>query len=169
MQVVGGARLAASRPLRGLDCRSDASAGRCFRRLRLIHRMTELCTEVWIDRKACVRPIRARDRGWPPRCARPTRHSCQQVAPLRAAAWRRPGGTTTVECCPAPVLAQRHATPCSPRYALVPTNEERIARLVDMRARALLGGGAARVERQHAAGKLTARERLELLLDAASF
>ena len=32
-----------------------------------------------------------------------------------------------------------------------------------------LGGGADRVDRQHAAGKLTARERVELLLDAGSF
>ncbi len=31
------------------------------------------------------------------------------------------------------------------------------------------GGGAARVERQHAAGKLTARERIDLLLDGESF
>ncbi|MGH2359240.1 MAG: acyl-CoA carboxylase subunit beta, partial [bacterium] len=38
-----------------------------------------------------------------------------------------------------------------------------------MRAEALLGGGAARIERQHAAGKLTARERLDLLLDPGSF
>src|SRR5215207_7844108 len=37
-----------------------------------------------------------------------------------------------------------------------------------MRAEALLGGGAARIEQQHARGKLTARERLELLLDADS-
>jgi propionyl-CoA carboxylase beta chain len=33
----------------------------------------------------------------------------------------------------------------------------------------LLGGGALRIERQHASGKLTARERLDLLLDAGSF
>ncbi|HEY2932147.1 MAG TPA: acyl-CoA carboxylase subunit beta [Acidobacteriota bacterium] len=32
-----------------------------------------------------------------------------------------------------------------------------------------LGGGQARVERQHSAGKLTARERVELLLDEGSF
>ncbi len=38
-----------------------------------------------------------------------------------------------------------------------------------MRARARLGGGAERIERQHAAGKLTARERLDLLLDPGSF
>ena len=31
------------------------------------------------------------------------------------------------------------------------------------------GGGRARIEKQHAAGKLTARERIELLLDAGSF
>src|SRR5689334_14094376 len=34
---------------------------------------------------------------------------------------------------------------------------------------ALLGGGPARIERQHQAGKLTARERIERLLDAGSF
>jgi propionyl-CoA carboxylase beta chain len=56
-----------------------------------------------------------------------------------------------------------------PREQPVPTNEERIARLDAMRARALLGGGAVRVERQHEAGKLTARERLDLLLDPGSF
>ena len=49
------------------------------------------------------------------------------------------------------------------------TNAERIARLEQLRAEAREGGGAARVERQHAAGKLTARERLDLLLDDGSF
>jgi propionyl-CoA carboxylase beta chain len=44
-----------------------------------------------------------------------------------------------------------------------------MARLEHLRAEALEGGGAARVERQHAAGKLTARERLDLLLDDGSF
>ena len=34
---------------------------------------------------------------------------------------------------------------------------------------ARLGGGPERIERQHASGKLTARERIELLLDPASF
>jgi propionyl-CoA carboxylase beta chain len=51
----------------------------------------------------------------------------------------------------------------------VATNEERIARLHAMRAEARLGGGPERIERQHAMGKLTARERLELLLDPGSF
>jgi len=35
--------------------------------------------------------------------------------------------------------------------------------------RARLGGGEARIERQHASGKLTARERLDLLFDPGSF
>ena len=48
------------------------------------------------------------------------------------------------------------------------TNEERLARLERMRAESLLGGGQVRVERQHAWGKLTARERLDLLLDPGS-
>ena len=42
-------------------------------------------------------------------------------------------------------------------------------RLEELEAAALAGGGTARVDRQHAAGKLTARERLDLLLDAGSF
>jgi len=51
----------------------------------------------------------------------------------------------------------------------VSTNEERLSRLEQMRAEALLGGGPVRIERQHAWGKLTARERLDLLLDPGSF
>jgi propionyl-CoA carboxylase beta chain len=51
----------------------------------------------------------------------------------------------------------------------VTKNAERISRLEQMRAEALLGGGPVRIERQHAWGKLTARERLDLLLDPGSF
>ena len=51
----------------------------------------------------------------------------------------------------------------------MPTNAERTARLESMRERATLGGGRVRIDQQHARGKLTARERLELLLDAGSF
>jgi len=42
-------------------------------------------------------------------------------------------------------------------------------RLEEMRARSRLGGGAARIEVQHKKGRLTARERLDLLLDKGSF
>src|SRR5438105_893608 len=50
-----------------------------------------------------------------------------------------------------------------------PTAEERVERLRRMKDEARVGGGADAVERQHARGKLTARERLELLLDPGSF
>lgn len=43
------------------------------------------------------------------------------------------------------------------------------ARLAEQRAKALLGGGETRIEAQHLHGKLTARERIELLLDPGSF
>ena len=38
-----------------------------------------------------------------------------------------------------------------------------------MNQRALEGGGKARIEKQHEGGKLTARERIDLLLDPGSF
>ncbi len=44
-----------------------------------------------------------------------------------------------------------------------------IERLQQKREAARLGGGEARIARHHAAGKLTARERVELLLDEGSF
>ena len=44
-----------------------------------------------------------------------------------------------------------------------------LARLESRRERARAGGGAKRVAAQHAKGKLTARERIDLLLDKASF
>ena len=42
-------------------------------------------------------------------------------------------------------------------------------RLQQMREESLQGGGEARIKKQHAKGKLTARERLEILLDEGSF
>jgi len=47
--------------------------------------------------------------------------------------------------------------------------DPRIEELRRMRAKALEGGGKDRIDRQHAKGKLTARERLDLLLDKGSF
>jgi propionyl-CoA carboxylase beta chain len=44
-----------------------------------------------------------------------------------------------------------------------------LRRLEEKRAAARLGGGKRRVEAQHARGKLTARERIELLVDPGSF
>lgn len=47
--------------------------------------------------------------------------------------------------------------------------EEEIKGLLDKRVQAKLGGGEKRIESQHAKGKLTARERIALLLDEGSF
>lgn len=47
--------------------------------------------------------------------------------------------------------------------------DEKIEKLEEMRERALLGGGEARIERQHEAGKLTARERIHELFDPGTF
>lgn len=47
--------------------------------------------------------------------------------------------------------------------------QEILEELEARRERARAGGGAARAERQHAKGKLTARERIEMLLDEGSF
>ncbi len=44
-----------------------------------------------------------------------------------------------------------------------------LARLDEQNRRALEGGGAARVAKQHEAGKLSARERIDLLVDPGSF
>jgi len=49
------------------------------------------------------------------------------------------------------------------------TMREKLDLLERRRAAAELGGGAARLEAQHAKGKLSARERLDLLLDDGSF
>ncbi len=48
-------------------------------------------------------------------------------------------------------------------------DDPRIVELREKREKALMGGGQSRIDRQHAKGKLTARERLNLLLDEGSF
>ena len=48
-------------------------------------------------------------------------------------------------------------------------HEQKLARLAALDAEALAGGGAERSDKQHEAGKLTARERIELLVDQQSF
>ena len=49
------------------------------------------------------------------------------------------------------------------------TMSGKVASLEAKRAELKLGGGAARIEKQHASGKLTARERIAALVDAGSF
>ncbi len=47
--------------------------------------------------------------------------------------------------------------------------QDKINELLVLRAKARLGGGEKRIEKQHAQGKMTARERIYLLLDEGSF
>lgn len=47
--------------------------------------------------------------------------------------------------------------------------QDKLVELVEKRAKATLGGGQQRIEAQHAKGKMTARERLDILLDEGSF
>ena len=49
------------------------------------------------------------------------------------------------------------------------SNQDKIKKLIDLRAEAKLGGGAKRIETQHSKGKMTARERIEMILDEGSF
>ncbi len=47
--------------------------------------------------------------------------------------------------------------------------QDKINELLEKREKAFLGGGIEKIEKQHAKGKLTARERIDLLLDEGSF
>src|SRR5206468_2145106 len=47
--------------------------------------------------------------------------------------------------------------------------QEKLGQLEQLATEARLGGGESRIEQQHKRGKLTARERLELLLDQGTF
>jgi acetyl-CoA carboxylase carboxyltransferase component len=49
------------------------------------------------------------------------------------------------------------------------STSDKIKKLIELRAEAKLGGGIKRIETQHAKGKFTARERVEMLLDEGSF
>jgi methylmalonyl-CoA carboxyltransferase 12S subunit len=60
------------------------------------------------------------------------------------------------------------ASPTSTTNGGIPMSK-RIAELNERRKALHLGGGADRIKKQHAAGKLTARERVDLLVDGGSF
>ena len=49
------------------------------------------------------------------------------------------------------------------------SSEERLQKLLQMKDQARLGGGLKRIEAQHKRGKLTARERIDILLDPGTF
>ena len=48
-------------------------------------------------------------------------------------------------------------------------NQQKVKTLINLRVQAKMGGGQKRIASQHAKGKFTARERIEMLLDASSF
>ena len=47
--------------------------------------------------------------------------------------------------------------------------QDKVKELLELRAKARLGGGEKRIEKQHSQGKMTARERIQMLLDEGSF
>ena len=47
--------------------------------------------------------------------------------------------------------------------------KQQLEHLLQLQAEARLGGGQDRIDKQHAAGRLTARERIEMLMDPGSF
>ena len=49
------------------------------------------------------------------------------------------------------------------------SNQDKIKQLIELRAKAKLGGGEKRIQTQHTKNKLTARERIDLILDEGSF
>lgn len=49
------------------------------------------------------------------------------------------------------------------------SNDPKINTLIEMRTKALIGGGEDKIKRQHDRGRLTARERIDVLLDRGSF
>ncbi len=53
--------------------------------------------------------------------------------------------------------------------SFIRTTDEKIKELEQMNQEALLGGGQVRIDKQHEKGKLTARERIDLLVDPGSF
>lgn len=56
-----------------------------------------------------------------------------------------------------------------PQPLAIPTMEDKLALLEKRKQEALLGGGEKRIQAQHAKGKFTARERIEMLLDPGTF
>jgi acetyl-CoA carboxylase carboxyltransferase component len=54
-------------------------------------------------------------------------------------------------------------------YKEMSTQTEKIKELVELRAKARVGGGEKAIEKQHEKGKYTARERIAMLLDEGSF
>jgi len=68
-----------------------------------------------------------------------------------------------------PILIMKKSDVLSPAKQSSKRLEELTAELRELEAKLRLGGGPDKIERQHKQGKLTARERIELLLDPDSY
>src|SRR5687768_11598255 len=68
-----------------------------------------------------------------------------------------------------PVVKSSAADKSSSNGSAAHDQQTPLEKLEVLRAQSLLGGGEARVQAQHRKGKLSARERLEILLDEGSF
>jgi len=66
-------------------------------------------------------------------------------------------------------MSKQQPKPAEPRQAESTRNKSTLATLRERSAEAEQGGGAARINKQHESGKMTARERIEFLLDEGSF
>src|SRR5262245_33280202 len=81
----------------------------------------------------------------------------------------RPTSPSATASAGSPPPATPTGTQPDPPTETRPASGGPIARLDEMNRRAIEGGGAARIAKQHEAGKLTARERIDLLVDPGSF
>ena len=108
--------------------------------------------------------LRKKSKGKPAAKAGATRPAAPVKPEPRASKAAEPApqaaATTTAPKAAAPKPAQKEAP--------LPGNPS-LARLVSLHRAAELGGGQDRIDKQHEAGKLTARERIDLLLDPGSF
>jgi Carboxyl transferase domain len=93
----------------------------------------------------------------------------QQLLSRSCPSWLRPSSSAASR-----VLGHRRALAL--RFQSTTLHEDPSLRKVAFRERwhdetqkALLGGGQARIDKQHAKGSLTARERIELLFDEGTF
>src|ERR1044071_9629418 len=79
------------------------------------------------------------------------------------------GGEQSAGCNAAVLASAWLLVLCRPLYRFTTAMHDILRRLEENRAAARAGGGGRRIEAQHEKGKLTARERIDVLLDPDSF
>src|SRR4051794_24297943 len=94
---------------------------------------------------------------------------CDHAPGAADLAWRRLENESRLSRRICPGRAACYGAASIPIWTEAALMKDMLERLDHRRAQAQLGGGQKRIDAQHARGKLTARERLELLLDHGSF